>query len=141
MPDAVFQGRRNLLSTLIVGDQIFMNAYMIATTVFGNSGNGDLARIASEFMGAEAVHRALARQSLGQLGNDRVYMKYDQVEEARGPGQGMPGFTDITVAVQQLQAAGFGFGVKGAKPGSFYEFDEVSQRTPDPREVNTRAPR
>ena len=118
--------------------------------MFGNAGQGDLACIASEFMGAEAVHRALARQSLGQLsgqyegllGNDRVFMKYDQREEARGPGQGMPGFTDITVAVQQLQAAGFGFGVKGSgKPGRFYDFDEVSRRTPDLREVNTRTAR
>jgi hypothetical protein len=149
VPDEVFYGRRNLLGTLIVGDQIFVNAYMIGTTVFGDAGQGNLARITSEFMGAEAVHRALARQSLGQLsgqyegllGNDRVYMKYDQKEEAYGPGQGMPGFTDITVAVTQLQAAGFGFGVKGSKPGRFYDFDSVSRRTPNPREVNTRTPR
>jgi hypothetical protein len=33
-------------------------------------------------MGVEAVHRALARQSLGKLGNDRIFMKYDQVEKA-----------------------------------------------------------
>ena len=149
VPDEVFYGRRNLLGTLIVGDQIFVNAYMIGTTVFGDAGQGNLARIASEFMGAEAVHRALARQSLGQLsgqyegllGNDRVFMKYDQNEEAFGPGQGMPGFTDITVAVAQLQAAGFGFGEKGSKRGRFYDFDSVSQRTPNPREVNTRTPR
>ena len=35
--------------------------------------------IAAEFMGVEAVHRAPARQ-LGLLGNDRVFMKHDQVE-------------------------------------------------------------
>src|SRR5579859_2767077 len=110
VPDAVFASRTGLLSTLVVGDQIFVNAYLIATTVFGNAGNGPYARYAAEFMGAEAVHRALARQSLGLLGNDRVFMKYRQVEEASGPGHGMPGFDDIFVAVKQLQMAGFGFG-------------------------------
>ncbi|MBA2765030.1 MAG: ferritin-like domain-containing protein [Thermoleophilaceae bacterium] len=144
VPDAVFASEKNLLETLVVGDQIFINAYMIATTVFGDSGpgGGKNARIASEFMGAEAVHRALARQSLkGLLGNDRVFMKYDQPEEAKGPGRGMPGFTDINVAVAQLQGAGFGFGERGKGKGTFYEFDEVRRRTPNPSMVNTREPR
>jgi len=70
-----------------------------------------------------------------------VFMKYDQVEEANGPGKGMPGFTNVLVAVDQLKAAGFGFGVPGSKAGRFYEFDVVSQRTPDPRNVNTRTVR
>lgn len=138
IPDAVFADSNGLLSTLVVGDQIFINAYLIATTVFGDSGNGVLARYAAEFMGVEAVHRALARQSLGLLGNDRAFMKYDQRERADGPGNGMPGFTDITVAVQQLQAAGFGFGAPGASPGAFYEFRDVRRRTPNPAGVNTR---
>ena len=47
---------------------------------------------AAEFMGVEAVHRALARQSLGKLGNDRVFMKYDEKERLAGcPGPGQPG--------------------------------------------------
>ena len=142
VPDAVFKNDESFLSTVIVGDQIFINAYMIATTVFGDTGagGGKLARITSEFMGAEAVHRALARQSLGLLGNDRVFMKFDGKEEAKGPGKGMPGFTDIGVAVEQLKAAGFGFGEKGAGKGRFYNYDTVSKRTPNPKDVNTRAP-
>lgn len=140
VPDNVFASATGLLSTLIVGDQIFINAYMIGTTVFGNQGNGKFARITSEFMGAEAVHRAVARQSLGLLGNDRVFMKYSQREEAAGPGRGMPGFTDITVAVKQLEQAGFGFGKQGHKPGKFYEFDEVKKHTPNPYGVDTRSP-
>jgi hypothetical protein len=137
VPDAVFASPKNLLETLEVGDQIFINAYLIATTVFGDDGNGELARYTAEFMGVEAVHRALARQSLGKLGNDRAFMKYDDVEKAPGaPNKGQAGFTDITVAAQQLQEAGFGFGEEGEGPGRFYQFDRVSQRTPSPKDVN-----
>ena len=124
VPDAVFASPRGLLETLEAGDQIFVNAYMIATTVFGNAGDGTTARYTGEFMGVEAVHRALARQSLGKLGNDHTFMVYS--------------FDDINVAVAQLQAAGFGFGAQGSKPGRFYDFDTVSQRTPDPAGVDAR---
>lgn len=138
VPDQVFRSPKQLLSTLEVGDQIFINAYLIATTVFGDAGDGTTARYTAEFMGVEAVHRALARQSLGKLGNDRAFMKYDQVERAPGaPNKGQAGFTDINEAANQLVAAGFNFGDEGAKPGRFYQFESVRQRTPDPKGVNT----
>jgi hypothetical protein len=141
VPNSVFHKRTNLLSTLEVGDQIFVNAYLVAVKTFAAAGNGDLALIAAEFMGVEAVHRALARQSLGKLGNDRVFMRYDQKEMAPdAPNVGQPGFEDITVAAAQLQAAGFGFGAKGAEPGQFYDFDEVRKRTPTDPDLNTTAP-
>ena len=38
-------------------------------------------------MGVEAVHRALARQSLGQYGNDRAFMKFDQRRDRDRRGQ------------------------------------------------------
>ena len=105
VPDAVFANRTNFLNTLAAGDQIFVNAYLIGTGVFGTLGNpGGLAAITAEFMGVEAVHRALARQSLGLLGNDRVFMAAP--------------FTDILTAVTELKAAGFGFGEVGATPGN-----------------------
>ena len=125
VPDAVFASPRGLLETLEAGDQIFINAYLIATTVFGNASDGEKARYAGEFMGVEAVHRALARQSLGKLGNDHTFMVYS--------------FDDINVAVAQLQEAGFGFGSPGSKPGRFYDFAKVSQRTPDPAAVDARS--
>jgi len=90
-------------------------------------------------MGTEAVHRALALQSLGKLGNDRVFMRFAQTEETQGlPSTGQPGFYDIRQAVTQLEAAGFGFGKEGNMPGSFFEFDEVSQRTPDDPDLVTK---
>lgn len=141
VPNAVFASRSNLLNTLQVGDQIFVNAYLIATLHFGNQGNGELATYTAEFMGVEAVHRALARQSLGQLGNDRVFMKFDQVERAPGaPNGGQRGFDKVADAVGQLQDAGFGFGAEGAKPGRFYHFDNVKQRTPNDPALNTFRP-
>ncbi len=141
VPDAVFASRTGLLNTLQVGDQIFVNAYLIGTKTFGDAGNGELAVTTAEFMAVESVHRALARQSLGQLGNDRVFAKFDQPEKAPGaPNLGQPGFRDILVAVSQLEAAGFGFGKQGAKPGSFYDFDTVSKSTPTDPDLNTFAP-
>ena len=146
VPDAVFADRTGFFGTLAVGDQIFINAYLLATTVFarfGTTTGSRFARFAAEFMGAEAVHRALALQSLGRLGNDRVFMRFGGREETTGlPTTGSPGFYDIRQAVTQLQAAGFGFGAEGSQPGAFYEYDEVSRRTPDigfPL-VNTRQP-
>jgi len=127
VPDAVFASRTGLLTTLEAGDQIFINAYLIGTTAFAKAKQAKLARFTGEFMGAEAVHRALARQSLGKLGNDRAFMKYS--------------FTNIMVAVKQLQKAGFGFGKQGATPGAFYSFNDVKKRTPNPAGVNTRKPR
>ena len=127
VPDAVFASSTGLLGTLVAGDQIFINAYLIGTTAFAKAGKGNFARYAAEFMGAEAVHRALALQSLGQLGNDRAFMKYK--------------FTGIDHAVKLLLGAGFGFGKEGAAPGAFYDFDEVKKRTPSPAAVNTLKPR
>ena len=142
VPDAVFGDRTTFLSTLEVGDQIFINAYLIGVTAFGAAGNGKLARVAAEFMGAEAVHRALARQSLGKLGNDRAFMRFNQREGAGdAPNSGAPGFTNVLIAVKQLEAAGFGFGKEGKGPGQFYDFADVSKRTPNPGAVNTRKPK
>jgi hypothetical protein len=141
VPDAVFADASGLLNTLQVGDQIFVNAYLLATLRFAQLGNPGLAVTAAEFMGVEAVHRALARQSLGQLGNDRVFMKLDQPETAPGaPNQGQPGFLKVMDAAAQLQAAGFGFGAQGATPGAFYDFDAVSANTPNDPDLNTLAP-
>ena len=141
VPDAVFANRTNFLSTLEVGDQIFVNAYLIGTKHFAAQKNAAYATITAEFMGVEAVHRALARQSLGKLGNDRVFMKFDQRESAPdAPNKGQRGFEDILVAVKQLEAAGFGFGAPGAKPGRFYQFDHVKKHTPNDPDLNTFAP-
>jgi hypothetical protein len=142
VPDAVFASSDGLLSTLEVGDQIFVNAYLIATTVFGNAGQGNLARAAAEFMGVEAVHRAFARDLRGVPGNDRIFVRFEQTETAVGaPNRGTSGFRDVRTAVSQLRAAGFGFGEEGARPGRFYDFGTVSRRTPSPDFLVNPSPR
>jgi len=118
VPDAVFASPTALLQALEFGDQVFVNAYLIGTQAFAAAGNAVAARYAAQIMGVEAVHRALARQSLGELGNDRVFSVHE--------------FTDIDEAVRLLAGAGFGFGTQGGRPGRFYDLDEVSRRTPNP---------
>jgi hypothetical protein len=146
VPNAVFASPQGLLTTLVAGDQIFVNAYLLGMTVFARQGGlagSRFARYLGEFMAVEAVHRALALQSLGRLGNDRVFAKFAQKEPVTGlPTTGLAGFYRITDAVTQLEAAGFGFGKEGSAPGAFYEFDEVSRRTPTVEEtgVNTLTP-
>lgn len=141
IPDAVFASRTNFLNALEVGDQIFVNAYLIATSTFGDAGLGGIAAVTAETMAVEAVHRALARQSNYKLGNDRAFMRFDTAEEAKtSPVFGQPGFTNILDAVGQLQDAGFGFGAPGKGKGRFFDFDVVSPRTPDRANINTRSP-
>jgi len=141
VPDEVFASKANLLTTLVVGDQVFINAYLLATTVFARQGTlsgSKFARYAAEIMAVEAVHRALALQSLGRLGNDRAYAKFGSREEVTGlPTSGTPGFYKILDAVAVLESAGFGFGKPGSKPGTKYEYAEVSARTPTDPGVNT----
>ncbi len=141
VPDAVFANPAALLSTLAVGDQVFINAYLLANTVFARQGTlkgSQFARYTAEIMAVESVHRALALQSLGKLGNDRAYAKFAQREDVKGLATtGVPGFYKILDAVTILESAGFGFGKAGSKPGQMYDYATISARTPSDPDVNT----
>ncbi len=141
VPNAYLQNATNFLTALEIGDEIFVNAYLLAVTAFANAGpkrtggtlRGQFARTAAEFCGVEAVHRAAARQSLGKLGNDRVFLRYSQPEDATPPIPNNPhqiGFRTPGAAVAQLQAAGFGFGKQGSMPGTAFDFNTVRNQTP-----------
>ena len=140
VPDAVFSSPTALFTTLVVGEQICIDLYLVATTIWAQSGSPFLARVGAELVGNEGVHRALARQALGLQPNDRAFMKYNQADQADGPGSGTTGFTTPQGAIQAFEAAGVGFGTMGATPGAFYDFDTVRQNTPNPSFVNTREP-
>jgi len=140
VPDAVFASPTSLFTTLVVGEQICIDLYLVATTIWARDASPFLARVGAELVGNEGVHRALARQALGLQPNDRAFMKYNQVDQADGPGAGTTGFTTPQGALQSFEAAGFGFGTPGAAPGTFYDFGVVSQSTPDPSFVNTLEP-
>ena len=141
VPNSIFESPENLLTALVVGDQVFVNAYLLATTVFARMGTlagSKFARYTAEIMAVESVHRALALQSLGRLGNDRAYAKFGQREAVGGlPTTGQGGFYRITDAVAVLESAGFGFGKAGSKPGTAFEYDVVAARTPVVPGVNT----
>ncbi len=142
VPNSIFESPEKLLTALVVGDQVFVNAYLLATTVFARQGTlagSKFARYTAEIMAVESVHRALALQSLGRLGNDRAYAKFGQREAVGGlPTTGQGGFYNIMDAVTVLKSAGFGFGeANPAAPGTAYEYDAVSARTPSDPGVNT----
>lgn len=61
VPDAVFSNPTTLFKTLVVGEQICINLYLVGTTIWAQSGSPFLARVGAELVGNEAVHRALAR--------------------------------------------------------------------------------
>jgi hypothetical protein len=145
VPNAVFASREAFLTTLVVGDQLFINAYLLATTVFARQGNlsgSRFARYAAEIMGVEAVHRALALQSLGRLGNDRVFMKFAQKEEVPGlPTTGQPGLYTAPAHVAALESLGFGFGKEGSAAGAFYDYDAIAPQVPNlTPQINTFGP-
>jgi len=144
VPNDAVASPEALLTTLVVGDQVFVNAYLLAITVFARQGTlsgSKFARYAAEIMAVEAVHRAVALQSLGRLGNDRAYAKFAQKEAVGGlPTTGAGGFYKIMDAVAVLESAGFGFGKPGSKPGVAYDYATVSARTPVDPDVNTIMP-
>jgi hypothetical protein len=127
VPDAVFASPENLLNTLVAGDSIFVNAYLIGVTAFAKAKNATASRYSAEIMGVEAVHRALALQSLGKPGNDVIFSQYK--------------FTKIESAVTMLQKAGFGFGKASSAPGKFYEFSDVKKRTPNTGQTTSSKPK
>ena len=138
---AVFANRTNFLSTLEVGDQIFVNAYLIGTKHFAAQKNAAYATITAEFMGVEAVHRALARQSLGKLGNDRVFMKFDQRESA--PDAPNKGAARLRGHPGRREAAR-GRRLRVRRPRRqarpVLPFDHVKKYSPNDPDLNTFAP-
>jgi len=141
VPNSIFESPENLLGALVEGDQVFVNAYLLATTVFARQGTlagSKFARYTAEIMAVESVHRALALQSLGRLGNDRAYAKFGQREAVAGiPTSGLGGLYKAADHVARLESFGFGFGKAGSVPGTAFEYDEVAARTPKDPDVNT----
>lgn len=141
VPNAAVADVPSFLTTLIVGDQLFVNAYLLACTVFARQGTlsgSKFARYTAEIMAVESVHRALALQSLGKLGNDRTYAKFAQKEAVQGlPTTGKPGLYTAPEHVAALESVGFGFGKPGNVPGTAFDYATVSARTPNDPDVNT----
>lgn len=89
-------------------ETLFVNAYLIGTTVFAEVGESKLARYAAEIAGVEAQHRALARDLQGKLPNNVAFERYE--------------YTNLDDVVGQITALGIGIGERGEGPGKFYEY-------------------
>ncbi|HEY3550530.1 MAG TPA: ferritin-like domain-containing protein [Gaiellaceae bacterium] len=114
IPDAAFDPAK-VAPTIEVLETVFVNAYLIGTTVFAKAKNDQLARYAAEICGVEAEHRALARQLQGKLPDNLAYESY-KVET-------------LGEIVAELKAAGIGFGQQGSKPGAFYTYNGTTAST------------
>ena len=128
VPDEVFSSPTALLTTLAVGDQVVHRLLPAGRHRVRSPGDAEGLEVrpyTAEIMAVEAVHGALALQSLGKLGDDRTVSS--EVRSARGRRRprarrrrGTPGFYKIMDAVAILESAGFGFGKAGSKPGQVY---------------------
>ncbi|HEY2354440.1 MAG TPA: hypothetical protein VGH79_06040 [Gaiellaceae bacterium] len=108
-PNAFFGPKLSgVFPTLEVAETLFVNAYLIGTTVFAKAGKADFARYAGEIGGVEAEHLALARAAQQKIPNDLGFMDYS-IDSMDG-------------IVKALESAGVGFGKQGSKPGTFVHF-------------------
>jgi hypothetical protein len=114
IPDAAFDPAK-VAPTIEVLETIFVNAYLIGTTVFAKAKNATLARYAAEIAGVEAEHRTLARDLQGKLPDNLAYEIYK--------------VKTMSAAVAEIEAAGIGFGKQGAQPGAFYTYKGTTPST------------
>lgn len=107
IPDAAFVPQ-NIPPLIEYFEEIFVNAYLVGTTIFAGAGKADLARYTVEIGAVEAEHRALARSLQKKLPDNLGFESY----------------TLMTVAehVAAIEKAGVGFGKPGAMPGRFYTY-------------------
>jgi hypothetical protein len=107
-------GRVGLFETLEKIETIEISLYLIGVTEFARGGEDFGARLCSEAMGTEAVHRALVRFAQGQLGkdvgapNDVGFENFD-----------WPSVPQVRSSLEQL---GIGYGQETSQPGRFYEY-------------------
>ncbi len=114
IPDAAFEPAK-VAPTIEVLETVFVNAYLIGTTVFAKAKNATLARYAAEIAGVEAEHRTLARQLQGKLPDNLAYEIYK--------------VKTLSAAVSEIEAVGIGFGQQGSQPGKFYTYSGTTPST------------
>jgi len=113
IPDAAWGGGGNALSltavgqTLVAGETLFVNTYLIGVTVLAAAGRSTLARHAAELAGVESEHRVLARTLIHASPPDNY-------------GFALFEFGRVSQVKAALEGAGIGLGKQGATPGAFY---------------------
>lgn len=114
IPDAAFVPA-NVAPTIEKLETIFVNAYLIGTTVFATASNATLARYAAEIAGVEAEHRTLARQLQGKLPDNVAFESYT--------------VKTLSQIVSEITDLGIGFGQQGSSPGAFYTYGGTTPST------------
>lgn len=114
IPDAAFDPTK-VAATIETLETVFVNAYLIGTTVFATAKSDQLARYAAEIAGVEAEHRTLARQLQGKLPDNLGFESYK--------------VSTLSAIVGELTAAGIGFGQQGSAPGKFYTYNGTTAAT------------
>ena len=114
-PDTLFDnGGVGLFSNLEVIENVEISLYLLGVTAYAKGGEDFGARLCSEALATEAVHRALVRHAQNELGHD-VGVPNDV---------GFEGFDWNTLrkVKDALEDLGIGYGVETDRPGRFYSY-------------------
>jgi hypothetical protein len=129
IPDALFANEANLLKGLVFGDGVFVNAYQIGVTAFGNAGKGQFARYGAEIIG-HRVRAPRARTAVTGQARQRPSIRVGvnpllhRDHARRGPARGR------RIRIRR----------QGQRPGRFYEFDKVKNHTAHRHEAHQLSP-
>ena len=114
-PDAIFDnGGVGLFSSLEVIETVEISLYLLGVSAYARCREEFGARLCSEALGTEAVHRALVRHAQNELGrdvgvpNDVGFENFD--------------WQTLSSVKTALEGLGIGYGVETAQPGRFYTF-------------------
>jgi hypothetical protein len=114
-PDAALDhGGIGVFETLEAIETIEISLYLIGVSAYARGGDDFGARLCSEAMGTEAVHRALVRFAQGELGkeigppNDMGFENFD--------------WPTVGAVREALEGLGIGYGVETSQAGRFYEY-------------------
>lgn len=114
-PDAAFDnGGVGLFSTLEVVETVEISLYLLGVTAYARGGEEFGARLCSEALATEAVHRALVRHAQNELGldvgvpNDVGFENFD--------------WQTVRTVRDALEGLGIGYGVETDQPGRFYAY-------------------
>jgi hypothetical protein len=132
IPDGAYGGAGDALSltsvgkTLLAGETLFVDLYLIGVTTFAQAGRATFARISGELAGVESEHRVLAGSLLNLTPPNDVGFEEYLIRDPRG-------------VIQALENAGIGFGKRGATPGRFYTLPHPIM--PPPLKIRSNRPR
>ena len=124
IPDALFGGGGvGLFESIETADTIELQGYLTGVTAYARRGRETGARWLAEGCAVESEHRAIARFAQTALGG----RKQISINRSFAPW----GIRTAAAMIAALEAAGIGFGRRGAGAGAFYRFpgDPVANGT------------